>query len=54
MDTDYLTVIEVAQILRKGVQMVRLDIKSGKIPAHREGRKWLIKSEDIINLVKGS
>lgn len=49
----YLTVEEVAEILRASPQTVRNMIKRGEIPAIRIGRPWLIKKSDLDRILNG-
>lgn len=49
----YLTVEEVAEILRASPQTVRNMIKRGEIPAIRIGRPWLIKKSDLDRILEG-
>jgi excisionase family DNA binding protein len=47
----FLTVREVAEMLRVHPATVRAAIKRGDIPATRFGRKWLIRAADIAPVV---
>ncbi len=44
----YLTVQEAAQLMKCHEETIRRKIKTGKLPALREGGKWLIRREDLV------
>ena len=44
---EYLTVDEVATLLRCSVRAVRRLIASGKLPATKPGKSWLIERRDF-------
>ena len=44
---ELMTTAEVAMIIRASEKTVLRRIKSGKLPAFREGGRWLIKAEDV-------
>lgn len=44
---EFMTVPEVAEVLRMGAQGVRRAIRAGRLPARKVGRGYLITSEDL-------
>ena len=44
---EYLTVDEVSDVLRCSVRAVRRLIASGKLPATKPGKAWLISRQDL-------
>lgn len=49
-----MTTAEVAGILRSCEKTILRRIKSGKLPAIREGGRWLIKADDVrVLLIQG-
>jgi excisionase family DNA binding protein len=47
---NYLTVTETAKHLKLTRQTVLYAIKTGKLPAERAGRQWMVKPADIENV----
>ena len=48
----FLTVAEVAEILRKSKQTIRNKIINGEIPAIRIGRPYLIRKSDLDRIIR--
>ncbi len=47
--SEYLSVIQAAVRLGASVTLVRRWCQSGKIPAIKSGKTWIIKEEDLAN-----
>jgi excisionase family DNA binding protein len=54
MEDSYLTVAEIAQLLKLNEQTIRNWIDAGKLPAMRVGRRVRVKGSDFDRLVEGS
>lgn len=50
-DGQYVTLIEAASVLQLTPKRLRELIREGVIQARKEGRRWLIRSEDLQNLL---
>lgn len=50
----FLTLDEVAEVSRSSVATVRFWIRAGKLPAHKPGRRVLVRESDLIAFLTGA